>query len=97
MQRESYIIDTIHLSAAATDDGEGDERISCIHFYQDVQNVIEGIDLIAKGVTLIAREKVVHQRQLAFDDPGLRSSSSTYKNSIMIGFDDKLQKMMIIS
>ncbi|XP_047960688.1 uncharacterized protein LOC125205668 [Salvia hispanica] len=69
---ESYIIDTIHLSAASTDhgasgdddddndddddddDGAGDddgEQISCIHFYQDLQNEIEEVDMIKKEVT----------------------------------------------
>ncbi|XP_047960680.1 putative late blight resistance protein homolog R1A-10 [Salvia hispanica] len=104
---ESYIIDTIHLSAAATDDGasgggdddgggvggdgEGDgEQISCIHFYQDLQNVIEEVDMIKKEVTGITREKVVHQRNVA----DLRSSSSTEKNLIMVGFDDVLLQLL---
>ncbi|XP_047960682.1 uncharacterized protein LOC125205663 isoform X2 [Salvia hispanica] len=108
---ESYIIDTIHLSAAATDDGAGGddddddgggdddgdgdgdgdgEQISCIHFYQDLQNVIEEVDMIKKEVTGITREKVVHQRNVA----DLRSSSSTEKSSIMVGFDDVLHQLL---
>ncbi|KAL1543159.1 putative disease resistance RPP8-like protein 2 isoform X2 [Salvia divinorum] len=54
---ESYIIDTIQLSAAAPTDDDGDEQISCIHFYQDMQNVIEEMDLIKKEVTELTREK----------------------------------------
>ncbi|XP_047960679.1 putative late blight resistance protein homolog R1A-10 isoform X2 [Salvia hispanica] len=91
---ESYIIDTIHISAAATDDGAsggGDgEQISCIHFYQDLQNVIEEVDMIKKEVTGITREKVVHQRNVA----DLRSSSSTEKKHLMVGFDDVLLQLL---
>ncbi|KAL1538021.1 putative late blight resistance protein R1A-3 isoform X1 [Salvia divinorum] len=130
---ESYIIDTMLLSAAATDDGgseddnyddggsdgdnyddggsddynyddggseddnydgdgDGDgEEISCIHFYQDLQNVIEEIDWLKKEVAGITREKVVHQRNVA----GFRSSS-TEKNpiNIMVGFDGVLLQLL---
>ncbi|KAL1543161.1 putative disease resistance RPP8-like protein 2 isoform X2 [Salvia divinorum] len=56
---ESYIIDTIQLSASApTDDGvDGITREKVVHFYQDLQNVIEEIDLINKEVAGITREK----------------------------------------
>ena len=70
---ESYIIDTIQLSAT-TDEG-GDEQISCIHFYQDLQNVIEEIDLIKKEVTMIMREMKGQLRNLA----GVRSSAYLWK------------------
>ncbi|XP_042025858.1 putative late blight resistance protein homolog R1A-3 isoform X2 [Salvia splendens] len=94
---ESYIIDTIQLSAAAaaaaSEDG-GDEQISCIHFYEDVQNVIEELDLLKKEVAGIKREKVVHQRNMGSDDGGLRSRSSTENNPIMVGFDDVLLQLL---
>ncbi|KAL1543078.1 putative late blight resistance protein R1C-3 [Salvia divinorum] len=91
---ESYIIDTIQLSAAAPTDDDGvDEQISCIHFYQDLQNVIEEIDLIKKEVAGITREKVVHHRNSGSDDAGLRSSS-TEKNHLMVGFDDVLLQLL---
>ncbi|KAL1538026.1 disease resistance protein RPP13-like [Salvia divinorum] len=70
---ESYIIDTIQLSAAATTDDGGDEQISCIHFYQDLQNVIEEMDLIKKEVIMITREKQEQLRNLASNDAGLIS------------------------
>ncbi|XP_047975168.1 putative late blight resistance protein homolog R1B-8 isoform X4 [Salvia hispanica] len=89
---ESYIIDTIKLSDAATDDG-GDEQISCIHFYQDLQNVIENMDLIKKEVTAITMEKEEHKRNVASDDVGLRFNS-TGKKHLMIGFDDMLLQLL---
>ncbi|XP_047975173.1 disease resistance protein RPH8A-like [Salvia hispanica] len=85
---ESYIIDTIQISAAATD-----EQISCIHFYQDLQNVIENMDLIKKEVTAMTMEKEEHKRKVASDDAGLRSSS-TNKKHLMIGFDDVLLQLL---
>ncbi|XP_047983818.1 putative late blight resistance protein homolog R1B-16 [Salvia hispanica] len=87
---ESYIIDTIQLSAAATDDG-GDEQISCIHFYQDLQNVIEKIDLIKKEVTM---EKEEHKRKVASDDDAGLRLISTEKKHLMIGFDDVLLQLL---
>ncbi|XP_047962183.1 putative late blight resistance protein homolog R1A-10 [Salvia hispanica] len=91
---ESYIIDTIQLfAAAATEDG-GDEQISCIHFYQDLQNEIEELDLLKKEVAGIPREKVVQQRNMGSDDGGLRSSSSTENNPFMVGFDDVLLQLL---
>ncbi|XP_047976538.1 putative late blight resistance protein homolog R1C-3 [Salvia hispanica] len=89
---ESYIIDIIQLSASAADDGV-DEQISCIHFYQDLQNVIEEIDLIKKEVAGFTREKVVHHTNSGFDETGLRSSS-TEKNHLMVGFDDVLLQLL---
>ena len=89
---ESYIIDTIKLSAAATDDS-GDEHISCIHFYQDLQNVIENMDLIKKEVTTITMEKEVHNRKVASGDGGLKSSSNEKKH-LMVGFDDVLLRLL---
>ncbi|XP_047976413.1 probable disease resistance RPP8-like protein 2 isoform X3 [Salvia hispanica] len=88
---ESYIIDTIQLSASVTDDGV-DEQIRCIHFYQDLQNVIEEIDLIKKEVAGIMREKVVHLRNSGSDDAGLRSSF-TEKNNLMVGFLELLNRL----
>ncbi|XP_047975169.1 putative late blight resistance protein homolog R1B-16 [Salvia hispanica] len=90
---ESYIIDTIQLSASATNDG-ADEQISCIHFYQDLQNVIEELDLIKKEVAGIPKEKVVHHRNSCFDDAGLRPSGSTEKKHLMVGFDDVLLQLL---
>ncbi|XP_047978209.1 disease resistance protein RPP13-like [Salvia hispanica] len=89
---ESYIIDTIQLSASTTNDG-ADEQISCIHFYQDLQNVIEHMDLIKKEVTAITMEKEVHKRNVASDDVGLKSSS-TEKKHLMVGFDDVLLQLL---
>ncbi|KAL1538024.1 putative late blight resistance protein R1A-3 isoform X1 [Salvia divinorum] len=71
-------------------DGDGDgEEISCIHFYQDLHNVIEEIDWLKKEVAGITREKVVHQRIVA----GFRSSS-TEKKPIMVGFDGVLLQLL---
>ncbi|XP_042013400.1 disease resistance protein RPP13-like isoform X3 [Salvia splendens] len=89
---ESYIIDTIQLSAAATDDGVV-EQISCIHLYQDLQNVIEEIDLIKNEVAGIMREKVVQHGNSGSDDVGLRSNS-TEKNNLIVGFDDVLLELL---
>ncbi|XP_047975170.1 late blight resistance protein R1-A-like isoform X1 [Salvia hispanica] len=90
---ESYIIDTIQLSAAAATDDGADEQISCIHFYQDLQKVIEEIDLIKKEVVGITRDKTVLQRNLSSDDGGLRFSS-TEKNHRMVGFDGVLLELL---
>ncbi|XP_047979492.1 disease resistance protein RPP13-like [Salvia hispanica] len=89
---ESYIIDIIQFSAEATDDG-GDKQISCIHFYQDLQNVIEKMDLIKKEVTVITMAKEEHKRKVASDDAGLRFSS-TEKKHLMVGFDDMLLQLL---
>ncbi|XP_047978208.1 putative late blight resistance protein homolog R1B-14 [Salvia hispanica] len=86
---ESYIIDTIQLSAAATD-----EQINCIHFYQDLQNVIEKMDLIKKEVTVITTVKEEHKRKVASDDVGLRFSSTDEKKHLMVGFDDVLLQLL---
>ncbi|XP_047949182.1 probable disease resistance RPP8-like protein 2 [Salvia hispanica] len=90
---ESYIIDTIQLSAAATTDDGVDEQINCMYFYQDLQNVIEKMDLIKKDLIVITREKVDQQRNLGSDHAGLRSSP-TEKNHLMIGFDDVLLELL---
>ncbi|XP_042006649.1 uncharacterized protein LOC121755414 isoform X2 [Salvia splendens] len=86
---ESYIIDTVQLSAKATNDN-GDEQVSCIHLYQDVQNVIEEMDLLKKEVT---QEKVVHKDNMGSDGAGFRSNS-TEKNHLMIGFDGVLLQLL---
>ncbi|XP_047975172.1 putative late blight resistance protein homolog R1C-3 [Salvia hispanica] len=90
---ESYIIDTIQVTSVATTDDGADEQISCIHFYQDLQNVIEEIDSIKKEVAGITREKVVHHRNSGSDDAGLRSNS-TEKNHRMVGFDGVLLELL---
>ncbi|XP_047977566.1 uncharacterized protein LOC125219590 [Salvia hispanica] len=87
---ESYIIDTVQLSAKAANDN-GDEQVSCIHLYQDLQNVIEEMDLLKKEVIAIMREKAVHQRT---DGADFRSDS-TEKNHLTIGFDDVLLQLLI--
>ena len=85
---ESYIIDTIHFPVDGVD-----EQISCIHFYQDLQNVIEDLDMMKKEVAGITTKKVVHQRNVGSDDAGLRSNS-TEKNHLMVGFDDVLLQLL---
>ncbi|KAL1551786.1 putative late blight resistance protein R1A-3 isoform X1 [Salvia divinorum] len=90
---ESYIVDTIHLSAETTDD-DGHLQISCMHFYQDFQKVIEDIDLIKKEVMVITREKKQQQRNVpASDDAGLRSGLAE-KSSLMVGFDGVLLQLL---
>ncbi|XP_042005838.1 putative late blight resistance protein homolog R1B-16 [Salvia splendens] len=87
---ESYIIDTVQLSAKATNDN-GDEQVSCIHLYQDVQNVIEEMDLLKKEET--KEKKVVQKDNMGSDGAGFRSNS-TEKNHLMIGFDGVLLQLL---
>ncbi|KAL8458316.1 hypothetical protein ACS0TY_035987 [Phlomoides rotata] len=83
---ESHIMDQIH----------GVERISSVDMYQGLQRVMEDMDSLTKEVIEI-KERMVVQHQLhrsSSISAGTLRSSSTGKNTTMVGFDDVLLEIM---
>ncbi|KAL8458629.1 hypothetical protein ACS0TY_036229 [Phlomoides rotata] len=83
---ESHIMDQIH----------GGERICSVDFYQGLQRVMEDMDSLNKEVIEI-KERMVVQHQLHRSSSisgGTLRSSSTGKNTTMVGFNDVLLEIM---
>ncbi|KAL6568264.1 hypothetical protein OROHE_003948 [Orobanche hederae] len=88
---ESYIIDNINLTAAATG-RDHDQEASCISFYEGLQEVIEELDLITKEAREMDGfgEAQCMERNVVSDDPGFRSIGP----GEMVGFDDLLLQLL---
>ncbi|XP_057800210.1 putative late blight resistance protein homolog R1A-10 [Salvia miltiorrhiza] len=64
-----------------------------INFYQDLQQVIEEMNMIKKEAMEIAAEAQL-QRKVSSTHAGSLTSSSTAKESMMVGFDDVLIQLL---
>ncbi|XP_057801525.1 putative late blight resistance protein homolog R1B-23 [Salvia miltiorrhiza] len=75
-------------AAAAADEGDAiGEDVSCIDFYEDLQQVIEEMNVIKKEAMETAAEAQL-QRKVSSTQAGSLTSSSNVKESMMVGFDD---------
>ncbi|XP_057800153.1 late blight resistance protein R1-A-like [Salvia miltiorrhiza] len=75
-------------TAAAADEGDAvGEDVSCIDFYEDLQQVIEEMNVIKKKAMETAAEAQL-QRKVSSTHAGSLTSSSNVKESMMVGFDD---------
>ncbi|XP_057785048.1 putative late blight resistance protein homolog R1C-3 isoform X2 [Salvia miltiorrhiza] len=63
------------------------EEVSCIDFYQDLEQVIEDMSVIKKEAMETSAE-AQQQRKVSSTHAGSLTSSSTMKESMMVGFDD---------
>ncbi|XP_057802163.1 putative late blight resistance protein homolog R1C-3 [Salvia miltiorrhiza] len=74
-------------AAHAVEEVNSREEVSCINFYQDLQQVIEEMNVIKKEAMEIAAEAQL-QRKVSLTHAGSLTSSSNVKESKMVGFDD---------
>ncbi|XP_057785050.1 putative late blight resistance protein homolog R1C-3 isoform X2 [Salvia miltiorrhiza] len=80
---QGYVVDAAH----AAEEVNSREEVSCIDFYQDLQQVIEEMDVIKKEAMETSAEPQL-QRKVSSTHAGSLTSSSTVKESMMVGFDD---------
>ncbi|KAL8466257.1 hypothetical protein ACS0TY_035389 [Phlomoides rotata] len=93
---ESHIMDQIHGGQRIFIFFKKKKRISSVDFYQGLQRVLEDMDSLNKEVIEI-KERMVVQHQLHRSSSisgGTLRSSSTGKNTTMVGFDDVLLEIM---
>ncbi|XP_057801579.1 putative late blight resistance protein homolog R1B-16 [Salvia miltiorrhiza] len=74
-------------AAHAAEEVNSREEVSCIDFYQDLQQVIEEMNVIKKEAMETSAEAQM-QRKVSSTHAGSLTSSSTVKESMMVGFDD---------
>ncbi|XP_057801515.1 putative late blight resistance protein homolog R1C-3 isoform X3 [Salvia miltiorrhiza] len=80
---QGYVVDAAH----AAEEVNSREEVSCINFYQDLQQVIEEMNVINKEAMETSAEAQL-QRKVSSTHAGSLTSSSTVKESMMVGFDD---------
>ncbi|XP_057801519.1 putative late blight resistance protein homolog R1C-3 isoform X2 [Salvia miltiorrhiza] len=86
---QGYVVDAAH----AAEEVNSREEVSCIDFYQDLQQVIEEMNVIKKEAMETSAE-VQLQRKVSSTHAGSLTSSSTVKESMMVGFDDVLLQLL---
>ncbi|XP_057801501.1 putative late blight resistance protein homolog R1C-3 isoform X3 [Salvia miltiorrhiza] len=69
------------------------EEVSCIDFYEDLQQVIEEMNVIKKEAMETSAEAQL-QRKVSSTRAGSLTSSSTVKESMMVGFDDVVLQLL---
>ncbi|XP_057802939.1 putative late blight resistance protein homolog R1B-17 [Salvia miltiorrhiza] len=80
---QGYVVDAAH----AAEEVNSREEVSCINFYQDLQQVIEEMNVIKKEAMETSAEAQL-QRKVSSTHAGSLTSSSNVKESKMVGFDD---------
>ncbi|XP_057801564.1 putative late blight resistance protein homolog R1C-3 [Salvia miltiorrhiza] len=80
---QGYVVDAVHVA----EEVNSGEEVSCIDFYQDLQQVIEEMNVIKKEAMEIAAEAQL-QRKVSSTHAGSLTSSSNVKEGMMVGFDD---------
>ncbi|XP_057801651.1 putative late blight resistance protein homolog R1A-4 [Salvia miltiorrhiza] len=80
---QGYVVDAVH----AAEEVNSGEEVSCIDFYEDLQQVIEEMNVIKKEAMEIAAETQL-QRKVSSTHAGSLTSSSNVKEGMMVGFDD---------
>ncbi|XP_057802233.1 uncharacterized protein LOC131017495 isoform X3 [Salvia miltiorrhiza] len=80
---QGYVVDAAH----GAEEVNSREEVSCINFYQDLQQVIEEMNVIKKEAMETSAEAQL-QRKVSSTRAGSLTSSSTVKESMMVGFDD---------
>ncbi|XP_057802239.1 putative late blight resistance protein homolog R1C-3 [Salvia miltiorrhiza] len=80
---QGYVVDAVH----AAEEVNSGEEVSCIDFYEDLQQVIEEMNVIKKEAMEIAAEAQL-QRKVSSTHAGSLTSSSNVKEGMMVGFDD---------
>ncbi|XP_057801543.1 putative late blight resistance protein homolog R1C-3 isoform X2 [Salvia miltiorrhiza] len=80
---QGYVVDAAH----AAEEVNSREEVSCIDFYEDLQQVIEEMNVIKKEAMETSPEAQL-QRKVSSTRAGSLTSSSTVKESMMVGFDD---------
>ncbi|XP_057800203.1 putative late blight resistance protein homolog R1B-16 [Salvia miltiorrhiza] len=78
---ESHIVNVIKLGSSSPNE------VSCIDFYEDLQQVIEEMNVIKKEAMETSAEAQL-QRKVSSTHAGSLTSTSTVKESMMVGFDD---------
>ncbi|XP_057801720.1 uncharacterized protein LOC131016930 isoform X3 [Salvia miltiorrhiza] len=86
---QGYVVDAAH----AAEEVNSREEVSCIDFYQDLQQVIEEMNVIKKEAMETSAE-AQPQRKVSSTHAGSLTSSSTVKESMMVGFDDVLLQLL---
>ncbi|XP_057801532.1 putative late blight resistance protein homolog R1C-3 [Salvia miltiorrhiza] len=80
---QGYVVDAAH----AAEEVNSGEEVSCIDFYEDLQQVIEEMNVIKKEAMETSAEAQL-QRKVSSTHAGSLTSSSNVKESMMVGFDD---------
>ncbi|XP_057801500.1 putative late blight resistance protein homolog R1C-3 isoform X2 [Salvia miltiorrhiza] len=80
---QGYVVDAAH----GDEEVNSREEVSFINFYQDLQQVIEEMNVIKKEAMETSAESQL-QRKVSSTRAGSLTSSSTVKESMMVGFDD---------
>ncbi|XP_057801533.1 putative late blight resistance protein homolog R1B-23 [Salvia miltiorrhiza] len=80
---QGYVVDAAH----AAEEVNSGEEVSCIDFYEDLQQVIEEMNVMKKEAMEIVAEAQL-QRKVSSTHAGSLTSSSNVKESMMVGFDD---------
>ncbi|XP_057801534.1 late blight resistance protein R1-A-like isoform X1 [Salvia miltiorrhiza] len=80
---QGYVVDAAH----AAKEVNSREEVSCIDFYEDLQQVIEEMNVIKKEAMETSAE-AQRQRKVTSTHAGSLTSSSNVKESKMVGFDD---------
>ncbi|XP_057801549.1 putative late blight resistance protein homolog R1C-3 [Salvia miltiorrhiza] len=86
---QGYVVDAAH----AAEEVNSREEVSCIDFYQDLQQVIEEMNVIKKEAMETSDEAQL-QRKVSSTRAGSLTSSSTVKESMMVGFDDVVLQLL---
>ncbi|XP_057801521.1 late blight resistance protein R1-A-like isoform X4 [Salvia miltiorrhiza] len=86
---QGYVVDAAH----AAEEVNSGEEVSCIDFYQDLQQVIEEMNVIKKEAMETSAEAQL-QRKVSSTRAGSLTSSSTVKESMMVGFDDVVLQLL---
>ncbi|XP_057800213.1 putative late blight resistance protein homolog R1C-3 [Salvia miltiorrhiza] len=84
---ESHIVNVIKLGRSSPNE------VSFINFYQDLRQVIEEMNVIKKEAMETSPEAQL-QRKVSSTRAGSLTSSSTVKESMMVGFDDVLLQLL---
>ncbi|XP_057801531.1 putative late blight resistance protein homolog R1C-3 [Salvia miltiorrhiza] len=80
---QGYVVDAAH----GAEEVNSRKEVSCINFYQDLQQVIEEMNVIKKEAMETSAEAQL-QRKVSSTHTGSLTSSSNVKESKMVGFDD---------
>ncbi|XP_057801540.1 putative late blight resistance protein homolog R1A-10 isoform X2 [Salvia miltiorrhiza] len=86
---QGYVVDAAH----AAEEVNSGEKVSCIDFYEDLQQVIEEMNVIKKEAMETSAEAQL-KRKVSPTHAGSLTSSSNVKESKMVGFDDVLLQLL---
>ncbi|XP_057801548.1 putative late blight resistance protein homolog R1C-3 [Salvia miltiorrhiza] len=86
---QGYVVDAAH----GAEEVNSREEVSCIDFYEDLQQVIEEMNVIKKEAMESSAEAHL-QRKGSSTRAGSLTSSSTVKESMMVGFDDVVLQLL---